>query len=38
MIKVRFYSKLLQKEVEKSFQNTADAFDFARKTNGIVIC
>lgn len=37
MIKVRFFSALYQKEITKTFENVKDAFEFARKTNGIVV-
>lgn len=38
MIKVQFYSALYQKNITKQFENVKDAFEFARRTNGIVIC
>lgn len=37
MIKVQFYSAIYQKEITKQFENVKDAFEFARKTNGIVV-
>lgn len=36
--KVEFYSELLQKVVVKEFRECADAYLFAIKVNGIVIC
>lgn len=38
MIKVEFYSSIYQKNITKQFANVKDAVEFARKTNGIVIC
>lgn len=37
MYKVSFYSKLLCKEVVKSFETAKDASEFAKKVNGIVV-
>ena len=37
MFKVSFYSKLLCKEVVKSFESAKDASEFEKKVNGIVV-
>ena len=38
MIKVKFWSKLLDKEVTKTFDTYEEAEAFARKTKGIIVC
>ena len=37
MIKVKFWSKLLNKEVVKTFSNAEEATAFAVEKNGIII-
>ena len=36
-IKVKFYSELLKREIEKEFDNHADAAEFAKTVGGIVV-